>query len=50
MLTRISFNPLPRFNEALRIKSDSWEANGSMGQLEWERAKTKIGYVLPAPT
>ena len=36
-----------RYNEALKIKTDSWEATASMGQLEWERAKARIGYIVP---
>jgi len=37
-----------RIEEGLRIKPDSWEAVGSLAQLEWERAKAKLGYVMPA--
>lgn len=36
-----------RIEEGLRIKPDSWEAVGSLAQLEWERAKAKLGYVMP---
>jgi hypothetical protein len=28
----------------------SWDAHASLAQLEWERAKAKMGYVVPAPT
>lgn len=35
-----------RIEEGLRIKPDSWEAVGSLAQLEWERAKAKLSYVL----
>ncbi|KAF5826030.1 hypothetical protein DUNSADRAFT_5318 [Dunaliella salina] len=38
-----------KIEEGLRIKPDSWEAVGSLAQLEWERAKAKLGYVLPVP-
>jgi hypothetical protein len=38
-----------RYNEALKIKTDSWEATASLGQLEWERAKARLGYIVPSP-
>lgn len=39
-----------KFNEALKYRSDSWEAYGSLGQNEWERMKSKIGFIIPAVT
>jgi len=33
----------------LKIKTDSWEATASLGQLEWERAKARLGYIVPSP-
>lgn len=35
---------------APQVNQKSWEAVGSLAQLEWERAKAKLGYVLlPLP-
>lgn len=39
-----------KYNEALKIKTDSWEATASLGQLEWERAKARLGYIVPSPS
>lgn len=39
-----------KYNEALKIKPEFWEATGCMGQLEWERAKAKLGYIVPVPS
>ncbi|KAJ9510667.1 hypothetical protein QJQ45_027528 [Haematococcus lacustris] len=36
--------------EALAVHPDSWEAVAQLAQLEWERAKAKLGYSLPAVT
>ena len=36
-----------RIKQALSFKADSWEATGSMAQLEWERCKAKLGYIVP---
>ena len=45
----VSPHPAPRrIKQALAIKADSWEATGSMAQLEWERLKAKLGYIVPA--
>lgn len=35
-----------RVEEALRLKPNSWEAVGSLAQVDWERAKARMGYVL----
>ena len=39
-----------KYNEALKTKNDSWEAQAAIGQLEWERAKAKIAFIIPTPT
>jgi hypothetical protein len=36
-----------KVRQALAVHPRSWEAMGSLAQLEWERAKAKLGYVLP---
>lgn len=38
-----------KIRQALAVHPESWEAIGSLAQLEWERAKCKLGYVLPVP-
>eukprot|EP00798_Chlamydomonas_sp_ICE-L_P013831 gene13831-19749_t len=38
-----------KINQAIGFKADSWEAIGSLGQLEWERLKAKLGYIVPSP-
>eukprot|EP00798_Chlamydomonas_sp_ICE-L_P018328 gene18328-24790_t len=38
-----------KIKQALTFKSNSWEAIGSMGQLEWERVKAKLCYIVPSP-
>jgi hypothetical protein len=38
-----------KIKEALAVRGDSWEAVGSLAQVEWERAKALLGYVLPLP-
>lgn len=38
-----------KIKQALTFKPDSWEAIGSLGQLEWERLKAKLGYIVPNP-
>ncbi|KAL6758145.1 hypothetical protein V8C86DRAFT_2434967 [Haematococcus lacustris] len=39
-----------KLEEALAVHPDSWEAVAQLAQLEWERAKAKLGYSLPAVT
>ncbi|KAJ9508735.1 hypothetical protein QJQ45_028029 [Haematococcus lacustris] len=39
-----------KLEEALAVHRDSWEAVAHLAQLEWDRAKAKLGYSLPAVT
>lgn len=39
-----------KYNEGMKVKNDSWEAQAALGQLEWERAKAKIAFVIPSLT
>ncbi|GAX75372.1 hypothetical protein CEUSTIGMA_g2816.t1 [Chlamydomonas eustigma] len=39
-----------KYNDALKYKADSWEAEASLAQLEWERCKAKLGYLVPSPS
>lgn len=36
-----------KLNEALKYRTDSWEAYSTMGQMEMERVKAKLGYIIP---
>lgn len=39
--------PVCSIEKAGALKPGSWEVVSSLGQLEWERARVRMGYVMP---